>query len=154
MWPFKQKPKSVNDLPPVSAHEGKWSVAMGEIEDGPVIVRKNETAKRWAKHPDLPVKLGFAVPLNTPNPGGLPMPDENEQLDEIEDVVSRTLDDAVVGIPVMVITTGQMKEFIFYIREGADIAALHEKLMQLVTTHEIQCIAEMEREWDTFFAFG
>ncbi len=87
MWPFSKSQPDISTLPPVSAEPYEWQLAMANTKDGPLIVRKNSSAQVWAKHPKLTIKLGFAIPLNAPNQGGLPDPDENEQLDEIEDLI-------------------------------------------------------------------
>lgn len=57
--------------------EQRWSVAQRKHEGVPILVRFNERVGEWAAHSDLPIKLGFAVPLNRPNEGGLPDPAEN-----------------------------------------------------------------------------
>ena len=90
------------------------------------IIRYNETAKDWSGHPGLPVKLGFAVPLNSSNEVGLPEPGENEQLEEIEDVILREVEARTIGLHALVLTTGTMKEFVFYIPRGVDIKSIHE----------------------------
>ena len=66
MWPFSKK---IRKLEPPIDDEQRWSVALGRTREGPVLVRFNETAGEWVAHPDLPIKLGFAVPLNRPNEG-------------------------------------------------------------------------------------
>ena len=88
MWPFNRRQKDLNTLPPISSEAHAWSVAKATYDESPLIVRFNSSAKEWVGHKALAIKLGFAVPLNTPNDGGLPDPAENEQLDNIEDIIN------------------------------------------------------------------
>ncbi len=153
MWPFSRKPLDVAKLPSIDSDRYQWQVALIESDDGPLIIRKNTTAKKWAKHPALPIKLGFAIPLNSPNEGGLPDPVENERLDEIEDFIVKTLAVDAIGLQVLTITNGVMKEFIFYITDGLDIGSIHNRLQEQCTTHEVQCIAQRETDWETYATF-
>ena len=99
MWPFSSKPKSMLALPPISDPSQTWGVAQGNYGGGPLIVRFSHRAKEWCSHPDLPIKLGFAVPLNSPSEGGLPDPAENERLDDIEDIIRREVASRTKGSP-------------------------------------------------------
>ena len=131
----------------------RWGVARGEDDGAPFVVRFNETAGEWAGHPDLPIKLGFAVPLNCPNDGGLPDPAENLELFGIEDVIVRQVLSTVVGVHALTLTNGVMKEWVFYVAPGADIARLHEDVRRQVTSHDVQCMAVEERKWELYRAF-
>lgn len=150
MWPFSKKIRKL-ELP--TDDEQRWSVAQAEHEGVPVLVRFNETASEWAGHPDLPIKLGFAVPLNRPNEGGLPDPAENEELLAIEDVIVRQVSSTAVGVHALTLTTGVMKEWVFYVAPGADIAKLHRDVRSQVASHDVQCMAVEERKWESYRAF-
>ena len=117
------------------------------------MVRFNVAARELAGHPGLSIKLSFAVPLRRPNEGGLPDADENTELAAIEDlIVERVLTDAV-GLHAMTLTTGVMKEYVFYIAPGLDIAGLHAALRKVVSSHDVQCIAIEEPGWESFRDF-
>jgi hypothetical protein len=126
----------------------------GMYDGSPLIVRLNDSAKRWLAHKSLGIKLGFAVPLNEPNEGGMPNPEENEQLNEVEDVVLEEVSAKAQGLYVLVLTTGTMREFVFYIAADADIGAIHEAIVERVSTHEVQCMAVEEPNWDSFKQFS
>ena len=104
-------------------------------------------------HSGLPIKLGFAIPLNSPNENGLPDPDENWQLNDVEDVILREVEAGTKGIHVLALTDGTMKEFVFYIPRGADIKKIHEKIQESVSTHDVQCMALEEPKWDSYRQF-
>lgn len=153
MWPFKRKSLDIAELPLIGNTDSEWSLSVVDDEGGPLLIRFNHSALPWCGHPKLPIKLGFAIPLAQPNPGGLPSGEENKVLSEIEDLVQARVQNATIGIHVLTNTNGVMKEFVFYIPEGVDIKTLHESLDAAVTTHDVQCIAEREPAWATFTAF-
>lgn len=153
MWPFKSKQRNITLLPPLSADNCIWGVAQSGLETSPLIVRYNESAREWVGHKELTIKLGFAIPLNSPNEGGLPNPDENEQLNAIEDIIVREVSSMARGLYTLALTTGVMKEFVFYISPGIDIKTLHESIQALVGTHDVQCMATMEPDWQSYADF-
>ena len=154
MWPFKRKQHDIATLPPLASDGHIWGVAESGFVSSPLIIRYNETAREWIGHSKLPVKLGIAIPLNSPNEAGLPNPDENEQLNAIEDIVVQEISARTVGLQALALTTGIMKEYVFYIPRDVDIKTIHESIQALVTTHEIQCMADMEPEWESYVQFA
>ncbi len=155
MWPFSRKTKAISRLPAITDPAHTWGVAQGNYEGSPLIVRFSQSAKEWCSHPDLPIKLGFAIPLNAPTEGGRPNPAENDQLDhEIEDIIRGEVAARTKGIHALVLTTGTMKEFVFYIPRGIDIKTLHEAIQAAVPTHQVQCVAVSEPNWESYKAFN
>jgi hypothetical protein len=150
MWPFTKKHSSLAEL---SAHEHLWSVAQGVFDDQPILVRINTSVDKWIGHPDLNLKLGFALPLNNPNPGGFGTGEENLVLQEIEDLIYKLVEKRCTGLPVLVISNGVMKEFVFYIKPGPDLKQLHQDIQAQVQTHEVQCIGAIEQKWDSYMFF-
>lgn len=149
MWPFKRKELNIRSLPRLTDNDHPWGVAMFEIESGPLIIRYSEAARKWMGHSRLPIKLGFAIPLNAPVEGGLPTPEENEQLNEIEDLIVGEIESRTIAFHAMTLTTGTMKEFIFYIPQRVDIATLHQAIQAGAKGHTVQCMAEREPSWET-----
>jgi hypothetical protein len=131
----------------------RWGVYQAEDDGSPLLVRFNETAGEWAGHPDLPIKLGFAVPLNHPNVGGLPHPDENAELLAIEDVICRHVSAKALGLHALTLTTGVMREWVFYVAPGSDIATLSAEIRSQVASHDVQGMAVEEQRWDSYRAF-
>ena len=146
-WLFSKKLGDL-EIPPVE--DQLWSVAQGEHGGAPLLLRFNASAKSLAGHSKLPIKLGFAIPLNQPNEGGLPNPEENQELAAIEDLIEKRVLEVAVGIHAMTLTNGIMKELVFYIVPGVDIAGLHQELREAVRSHEVQCMAVQEPKWDSF----
>lgn len=151
MWPFSKKSRELNFPPNDEQH---WSVGQGEYEGTVLIVRCNETAGEWAGHTGLPVKLGVAIPFNRSIEGGLPDATESAELGEVEDLIARRVCSVTHGLHALTLTTNVMKELVFYIAPGADIAKLHEDIKARVSNHEVQCVAVEERDWKSYRVFA
>lgn len=149
-WPFSKKDRNLI-IPPVE--EQRWSVAQADAGGTPLLVRFNQAARELAGHPGLPIKLGFAVPFNRPNEGGLPDAEENEQLAAVEDLIAGEVLSKGAGIHALTLTNGVVKEYVFYVASNLDIAALHVSVRDRVSSHDIQCIAIHEPGWESYREF-
>lgn len=119
-----------------------------------MLIRINSSAGRWAKHPELSIRVGFAVPLNEPQPGALPSATENLVLNQMEDKILNCLDSHGPAIHVLTITTGTFKEFVYYVKDGNSIAGAHEQIKAEVTSHDVQCVAEHDPQWEVYKEFS
>lgn len=150
MWPFNKKQLSIDALEP---ENDRWTVFEKTTPDGPMLVRLNTSAKQWIGHPTLPIRLGFALPLNRPYPGGLIDGEENRVLSEVEDIIVAHVTASGPAIEVLAITTGTYKEFMFHIGNGEAIAGIHQALQAEITSHEVQCVGIHDPEWETYRSF-
>ena len=150
MWPFGKKHPDLSQLD--SLHES-WSVAAGKYDGVPLIVRKNTGCCDWVGHPGLSIKLGFVIPLKKQMPGYLPDTTENEELNTIEEKIAEKVKSATKSIFVLALTTGTMKEIVFYISVVSVIETLHRGLQQSIESHEVQCVATIEKDWKTYHRF-
>src|SRR4051812_29643295 len=94
--------------------ESQWTVLQGQYGGRPMLVRRNDSAKQLRGHPDYNHRVGIAVPLRAPDECGLPRSAEMSQLDAIEDLLSARLEANQDSLQVLTLTTGGMREFIFY----------------------------------------
>ena len=158
MWPFKRQTVDPRTLPSLIDEDGTWTIAQGSDAGGPLVVRANASARKWAGHPGLPIKLGLAIPLLRPDAEGLPDAEELAQLNTIEDIVNREVGLRTPGVFALVLTTGLMREFVLYVPKGTDFASIHDAIEAGVAAagcaHEVQCMAVMEPRWTTFAEFA
>ncbi len=150
IWPFSKSERPL-ELPPEDEH--RWGVVQAEFDGAPLVVRYNETAAGFRGHSELPIKLGFAVPLRNQVEGGLSDTGEDAELDAIEELIALKVAASTRGVYALALTTGAMKEFVFYIAPDADIANLHEDIQSQVSSHDVQCMAVEERKWESYRAF-
>ena len=137
MWPFKKdKIKSINSA------DHKLSVSQVQNDEGALIIRLNETAKEWAKHPKLNIRVGFSFPL-------LEI-EGSVNFDEVEDRIDDLMTKTGVSIQVLAITTNTFKEFVFYIENASGIEKAHKQAIQDFPELDVQCYGENDPEWQGY----
>jgi hypothetical protein len=114
------------------------------------MIRINGALEPFAGNTDHNLKIGFAIPLNNPNPGRMPDPDENEQIGFFEDRILEVLRSKGSAVQALALTMGTFKEFVFYARPDVDVKSVHEQLMKEIESHEVQCMARIEDDWATY----
>jgi hypothetical protein len=133
--------------------EHNWQVAQISFEGNPLIIRINDSLKSFIGKTDHTLKIGFAIPLNHPNPGGMPLPEENQEINLIEDEIVEALKRQGSVVQALTITSGTFKEFVFYTKLDMDVKSVHENLQASISSHEVQCVAQIENNWETYKDF-
>ncbi|MDP5188923.1 DUF695 domain-containing protein [Rheinheimera baltica] len=149
MWPFKKQ--EIKDIANLKSDDHVWSVLEVSGGEGPMLVRVNNTAKEWAKHPKLNIRVGFAIPLKTQNPDGMPNPEENSAFNQIEDELCDLIAKTGPSIQVLAVTTGTFKEFVFYIENASGIEGAHKEAIAKFPEYEVQCYGENDPKWQGYF---
>jgi hypothetical protein len=149
VWPFKKKYLPKNQL----SFEDSWTMLRAISEGKPMLVRRRSVSGLLG-HPEYPYQVGIAIPCNNPDSNGFPGKDELPQLNKIEDKLMPTLQQDKESVLVMVITTGNMREFVFYTSSPDGVKAKFAQLQKSVTTHELQIIIQMDKNWSIFRRFG
>jgi hypothetical protein len=98
--------------------ESKWTVLEGTQAGKPMYVRRNESVNALQESGQFPFRLGVAVQFARPaSADGLPDHEEMEALGILEDALCEALEADQVALEVLAITTGGMREFVFYARD-------------------------------------
>lgn len=146
---FKKKSVPLSELPA----EDRWDVAEGERDGQPMLVRVNASARKFAGHPEMPVRLGIAIPFLQPDERGFPSKDDLAVLNQIEDQLVASVNGSGRGRLTLVITTGGMREFLSYVRTSEDANEVAQHLRSLTTSHEVQDYSEADPKWTAFRHF-
>jgi hypothetical protein len=149
MWPFGRKDRSLRNFPT----EWGWSVGQTQWDGKPMFLRLQKRARRFAGHPELPFRLGVAVPLHAPNEHGLPVGEEFTALNSIEDALCDSLQPTHSGFLVMVITTNGMREFVFYVKDQEKATGAVEAARLIAAGHEVQYYVEKDADWALYRQF-
>lgn len=134
--------------------DSRWSVLTGEHDGRPMFVRRNESAKELRGHASYGHRVGVAIPLCDPDPRGLPKPEESALLGEIEDVLADSLEANQDSLQVLAITTGSMREFMFYTRVPDAIEQRVIAIRARFPSHEVQFYVAHDPKWEGFAQFG
>ena len=120
----------------------------------PLFARRNDSASDLAGHPQYRFRIGVALPLKNPNEHGFPGSDEMSELDTIEDTLVPRLESDQRSLQVLAITTGGVRELIFYTRDPAFSQGVLDALRTEVSSHEVQAYIEEDPKWDVYAQFA
>ncbi|MBI5352342.1 MAG: DUF695 domain-containing protein [Chloroflexi bacterium] len=134
--------------------ESKWSILQGQNNGKPMIVRRNTSAKQLSSNPEFAYRVGFAIPLLAPNEVGLPTNEETASLNQIEDELSVQLEKDKASILVLSITTGGMREFVFYTKDSQMVEKVVIDVRSKFSSHEIQYYVEEDKKWSVYKQFA
>ena len=143
-----KKPPSLDRFPTEN-----WLVAQAQSDDKPVILRINGGARKYIAHPDLTLRLGITVVFNAPNEHGFCSNQEGQQLSQIEDSLTAQLMKNQKGFPVLVVTSGGRREFIFYVRDKKQACAAVEAAIPSITSHKLTYGVESDPDWSYYQQF-
>lgn len=147
MWPFKKKV-----FPPVSdlALTDSWEVCQGVDSGKPLILRINRGVAPAVRHPQFRHQVGVATPFREPEENGLPSPTEQQELDVLEDQLVDLLASDKETLYVAAITTGGMREFVFYTTSPEAVQKKVERLVEETKDREIQGIIQHDPRWKVY----
>src|SRR4051812_15891839 len=100
-----------------------------------MLVRVNKAYRDASDRDGYPIRIGVALPLNSPDDRGWPSSDEGHQLQRAEDEMLRVVRGRAVLVAV--ITGKRMREFVFHAQTPEWIAEFDEQASALVTSHEV-----------------
>jgi hypothetical protein len=124
------------------------------MDGAPLFFRRNDNARELAGHPDFIFRMGIALPLNLPNEHGFPSNEEMEQLNIIEDLLAARLEANQLALYVLAITTGGMREYVFYTRNAKTANEFLEEVRKEVVSHELQSYVEEDQNWEVYKQFA
>ena len=119
-----------------------------------MIIRTNTGYRKYGSVPGYEHQVGIAIPLMNPEATGLPGAAEGAVLGDIEEIIRSSLEEQGVSLLVAVITTGGMREFVFYTREHHWVEQRVVELRQRITTHEMQLMIQLDKTWQVYAQLG
>jgi len=146
MWPFKKRALRAEDLPIDDA----WSVSQGDYNGKPIVVRAITGYRKFGGVIGYAHQVGIAVPLNAPEPSGLPSSIEIGALDSIEDSICGLLETQRESLYVAAITSNGMREFVFYTRSPEQVKQKFEQLRRSINSHQIQLMIQQDKDWQVY----
>ena len=149
MWPFKRKYPEKQSLDLTDS----WSLSQGRHGSNPMVVRLNRGVAAAVGHPAFTHQVGVAVPLHNPDANGFPSPDEAAQLDALEELLVSRLTPERQCLFVATISTGGMREFVFYSSAPQSTHEALQSLAQEVATHQVQHIVQPDPKWRVYRQF-
>ncbi|HEY8780936.1 MAG TPA: hypothetical protein VIM16_04910 [Mucilaginibacter sp.] len=135
---------------PILEYPESWSI----IEEAPnlTLVRINMGYKDAMGHPDYPIKMGIAIPVEVHDESTMKIKGEIEDI--LNDILLKKGDGALVAI----ITGLEGQKFIEFLsytkRGGINFAKIHQDLKDKFKDYEIQMYANNDVKWEAFKSFA
>lgn len=102
-------------------------------------------------HPDYPIKMGIAIPVEEHDEVIMELKGEIEDI--LNEVLSKKGDGALVAI-ISGMENPKFIEFLSYTRQGIDFAVIHQDLNEKFKDYEVQMQAEVDTEWAAYKSFA
>jgi hypothetical protein len=132
----------------------KWEMfKRGTSEGHLAYVRGNTALRALQNRQRFPYRAGFAVMFSKPNEFGLPGTDEASELTGVENEIDRAMSGKKLGFLSLVITTGGMREYVFYTGRPDDVRKLMKKMGGKVRGREFRSYVVADPGWDVYFRF-
>jgi len=143
--PFKKK-----KYLPIIEYPESWSII--KETPNPILIRINMGYKDAVGHPDYPIKMGIAIPVQVHDETIMNIKGEIEDI--LDDVLLKKGDGALVAI----ITGLEGQKFIEFLsytkRGGIDFAKIHQDLKEKFKEYEVQMYANNDVKWEAFKSFA
>jgi hypothetical protein len=149
LWPFGKKQVAIEEM----IIPDEWKIAQGSHDGEPIIVRLRTGARPIVGHPGFTHQVGIAVPLLAPNPGEMPTSEETCSLNELEDTLSAHFETRNLAVLVVVITTGRMREFVWYTSNPEQVKRTFETIKGTIPSYNPQMIIQSDPRWNIYKSF-
>jgi hypothetical protein len=149
MWPLS------NDLSEFSRPTAPddWSLAQGERDGFPMIVRMANAYSGLAPVPAYNHHLIISIHLRNPQPNGFPSSEEGDDLAALETNLCRLLEAGNDSLCVLVVTNNGLRDLIFYTRNVESAKQWTEDTLAAGTGFVIEFWIEPDESWDIYQHF-
>ncbi len=147
--PFKKTYTAISEYPDT------WSLLKGADQGKPMFIRYRDGLKEAVGHAGYEFQIGIATPLLDPTSEGLTTDAEAEELWKVEEALDDVLSSNDEAVFALTITTGGMREFVFYAAEWKP--EYYENKVKEVnkqfSNRDLQFMMKHDKNWDTFRSF-
>jgi len=136
------------------AHQEDWAAYLSTIDNEKVgSIMVDLGLKPIAPIPSKPIRLRINVPMNHPSESGLPLPEEFESLNEVDEKLSITLTSKIGAIYAGHLYCQGTMSLYYYIGENI----LHEpairEAMSAFPDYKFESKVDREEEWESYTEF-
>jgi hypothetical protein len=149
MWPFSKKAEA----PLRASAPDDWSLAQGQRDGFPMIVRMANAYRDLAPLPGYDHHLIISVHLRNPQPNGFPSSEEGDDLAALEQNLCRLLETGNDSLCVLVVTNNGLRDLIFYTRDIESAKHRTEGTLVAGTGFVIEFCIEPDELWEIYHHF-
>jgi uncharacterized protein (TIGR01619 family) len=132
-----------------SADDDHWEIYVTYVDEKPAVILVDIGVSAAAPLPDLPTLCWLWVHLKNPDEQGFPSDDENDALNDLEDVLTDSLNQAETRYVGRVTTDGR-REFYFYTSGFEKFRELAETTMKTQPEYRFEVDQADDAEWQHY----
>lgn len=125
----------------------EWATAKKEYEGFPLMLRRPTNLDIDSLRPTLPTLAVVTHEFTKRWPNGLPEPDYNETLFEMDDELVSAFDVDQMGVPVLVETFGGKRHYYFYVTADTDVPAIISVVVQRYPSERLSWTVQPDPQW-------
>jgi len=124
-----------------------WATAQKEYEGFPLILRRPTNIDVDSLRPTHPTLAVVTREFTKRKPNGLPEPDYNETLFEMDIELVEAFDVDQMGVPVLVETFGGKRHYYFYVTADTDVPAIISAVAQRHPSERLWWTVRPDPQW-------
>jgi hypothetical protein len=144
-------PSNKNATPVVTqGMDGPWVVGQGVSGGKPLFESLNVGLKKIAGSSNYPFQVDIVLPLNSPREDGLPLGDELEELNKIEDTLCDKLLPTNLCVFAARITTNGTRELLFYTGNPEKVKSYFGSIQKSIKSHTLRLTIQKDASWQVY----
>jgi hypothetical protein len=124
-----------------------WATAQKEYEGFPLMLRRPTNIDIDSLRPTYPTLAVVTHEFTKRKPDGLPEPDYNESLFEMDIELVRAFDVDQIGVPALVETFGGNRHYYFYVTAAADVSTIISAVARRYPAERLSWTVRQDPEW-------
>lgn len=124
-----------------------WATAQAEYEGFPLMLRRATNIDVDLLRPSHPTLVVVTHEFTKRKPNGLPEPDYNDSLFEMDIELVRMFDFDRMGVPVLVETFGGKRHYYFYVTADTDVPAIVSSVSRRYPSERLSWTVRADPEW-------
>jgi Family of unknown function (DUF695) len=130
--------------------DDRWSMATGEDNGKPLILRIRNQAPAFATKGAFPHLLAVSWQYDSPNNQGMPSAEEAQRMSHLEDLLKAGLEDVRQAFLTVVVTGNGVREWQWYAADPDKVMAQVNKMLGRLEPFPVQFCFENDPEWEGY----
>jgi len=130
-----------------------WTILKGENDGKPMLIRKNVGLDKIAGNRNYSISCGIAFELLFPDENGLPIIENEPELNNLEDEIFQIYESDLNSIVALIITTSGFREFVLYTKDAKEFMTRLKELKSKYNQYELTNYTQKDKNWSTYNSF-
>lgn len=133
--------------------DDQWSVATGEDNGKPLIIRIRNQPPAFATKSAFPHLLAVSWQFESPNDQGMPSPEDAQRMTELEEWLEAGLEGVRQAFLTVIVTGNGVREWQWYARDPETIMELVNETLGHLEPFPVEFSFQDDPEWEGYSRF-